>query len=368
MMTAEPTNGSAPNTEAYQIIAELQVTIRRIVQRGLLKASGKTWYLDGCPEGMFERLVDRKENEQAIDRFDPDYQELISFASLDDLAEIVEYNDDLQQLLAVLEPEGTPMIERLREIEALRLKLAASLPFDEDDYETLNRYRREFRESLTRRKKAPGEETPPPVAPEPPEELETVVVAESPESPESDSRTMADASEFGTQAATFDELVRVVGGPAKPVEEDELTEIAEMPDEAYKTVVAGFDSIPVSKAANGTVESPAIAAERAMAEDDDLEVLRVLHHEVMAIAEGAFQGSYGRQYEVWDSLRTSGWYDIKKAELSLAPVELFYTVAEKSRSMAQEGVGADEIKLHLDAREFSKLLLSLREMFLRHNL
>ena len=37
--------------------------------------------------------------------------------------------------------KGTPMVDRLRDIEALRLKIAAMLPFDDEDYETLNRYR-----------------------------------------------------------------------------------------------------------------------------------------------------------------------------------------------------------------------------------
>ena len=361
-------NFGDPNSEAYQIIAELQVTIRRIVHRGLLKASGKTWYLDGCPVGMFERLVDRKENEVAIDRFDPDYHELITFASLDDLAEILEYNDDLRQLLAGLGATGTSMVDRLREIEGLRLKMAAMLPFDDEDFETLNRYRQEFRDSLQKRKKGPGEETPAPTRPvkAPAEPEPEVEVADNTESV---SRSLpGGAPEFTTQAATFDELVKVVGGPAKSTEEDELTDIAEMPEEVYKTIVTAVDS-PLSPAVvNGVVETGEIAAERAMAEDDNLEVLRVLHREVMAVAEGAFQGSFDHQYPVWDALRTSGWYDIKKAELSLTPVELFYTVAEKARAMEQDGSSVDEIKLHLEAKEFTKLLLSLRDMFLRHNL
>lgn len=360
-------NCGDPNSDAYQIIAELQVTIRRIVHRGLIKASGKTWYLDGCPEGMFERLVNRKENEVAIDRFDPEYQELITFASLDDLAEILEYNDGLRALLAGLEGEGTSMVDRLRDIEGLRLKMAAMLPFDDEDYETLNRYRQEFRDSLLKRKKSPGEETPPPTEPEE-ASAEPVPEVEIAESTDSLPKGLAGASEFSTQAATFDELVKVVGGPPKPTEEDELTDIAEMPDEIYETIVATVDSPLNSAVVNGLVESSAIAAERAMAEDDNLEVLRVLHREVMAVAEGAFQGSFDHQYPVWDALRTSGWYDIKKAELSLAPVELFYNVAEKARVMAQDGADDGEIKLHLEAKEFTKLLLSLREMFLRHSL
>ena len=87
------------NIEAYEIMAEILVTVRKIVHRGLEKAAGKTWYLDGCPPGVYERLVARKENEVAIDRFDREYQELISFASLDDLAEIIEQLSEYERLL-----------------------------------------------------------------------------------------------------------------------------------------------------------------------------------------------------------------------------------------------------------------------------
>ena len=80
--------------------------MRRIIHRGLEKVSGKTWYLDGCPPGLFEQLVERKEKEKAIDRFGGEYQELITFASLDDLAAIIEYNSDLAKLLSSLETEG----------------------------------------------------------------------------------------------------------------------------------------------------------------------------------------------------------------------------------------------------------------------
>ena len=46
--------------------------------------------IDGCPPGLFEQLVERKEKEMAIDRFGGEYQELITFASLDDLAAVLQ--------------------------------------------------------------------------------------------------------------------------------------------------------------------------------------------------------------------------------------------------------------------------------------
>ena len=186
------------NAEAYQVMAEILVTVSRIIHRGLEKVAGKTWYLDGCPPGVFERLVDRKENEVAVDRFDREYQELISFATLDDLAEIVDHNEDLAKLLSAIEPEGTTMAQRLRDLEALRLKLAATLPLDQDDVDNLLDYHSDLKQALARGKKKNGEATPTPAPAEP---AETSEEDEPPPEP-----TDPDVPEFTTQAAKIDDI------------------------------------------------------------------------------------------------------------------------------------------------------------------
>ena len=380
--------GSDANVEAYQILADLLVTIRRIIHRGLEKVSGDTWYLDGCPPGLFERLVERKERETAIDRFGGEYQELITFASLDDLAAIVEFNLDLAKLLGSLAPEGEPMIERLRAIEDLRLKLAASLPFDDGDHETLARYHREFRESLKRRKRsvdesgptaAPGAGQPSAddrhgssaesAAPSPePEDVfaaddQNGSAAESaarPPAPEvAPPADAVKASEFRTQAVTFEELSAVVGR-SRPGNGGEPTS-AEDPSasvvDEFKTAAAAQQPAP---------EPPtALDAERAMAADDDRQVLGVIHREVTALADAAFRQQFGAPHPVWDAVRSSGWYDLKRADLALAPLELFYGVVEKAAASQQAGVDPAEVKAALNDAGFTKLLLSLREMFVR---
>lgn len=363
-----------PTTEAYQILADLLVTIRRVIHRGLEKVSGKTWYLDGCPPGLFELLVERKEKEKAIDRFSGEYQELITFASLDDLAAIIEYNADLAKLLASLEPEGAPMIDRLREIEALRLKMAASVPFDDDDLEAITRYHREFRESLTRRKRAAEDVTPPPLPPAeevvdekeqestPPEENGDHQVIED-DDPVDETATVAPEVDFGTQAVTFEELVEVTGGPDIESLADESTPDEEvLPDIASS---AEFVSLPPEQPDS---EALVVDVELAMAEDDDRKVLRVLHTEVTMIAEGAYRKVLDIGHPVWDAVRSSGWYDMKKADLALAPLELFYTVVARAAEVQRSGAGFEAVKASLEDAEFSKLLLSLREMFMRHSL
>ena len=321
--------GRDSNVEAYQVMAEIVNTVRRIVHRGLEKVSGKTWYLDGCPPGLFERLVERKENEIATDRFDEEYQELITFATLEDLAEIIEFNKDLAKLLRAIAPKKTTIADRLREIEVLRLKLEAAIPFDDVDIDNLLEYHDDFREALARGKKKAGGATPVPTPPPPPK-------------------------------------------PEEPPAEDTDTEVDELRAEDVEPapepdiVVAAVD-LPAS---NGQINDSeeALEAERAMVAEDDTEVLRVLHREVMSVAEAVYQRDVDRTHPVWEMLRADGWYDLKKADMALSPLELFFAVAEEARNRQRSGADLDELKTYLEESKFTNLLLSLREMFMRHQL
>jgi hypothetical protein len=368
------------NAEAYQVLVDLVVTIRRIVHRGLEKVSGKTWYLDGCPAGLFERLVDRKERETAIDRFSSEYQELITFASLDDLAAIVEFNQDLNRLLASLAPEGAPVIERLREIEALRLKLAASVTLDDEDLESLYRYHQEFKDALARRKKA-AQETPPPAAPaaaemvaaSPQGELRSSTdagpiaagtVAPSTEGEDAVTPMEVAGPEFRTQAVSFEELVEVVEATKAEAGKQSGQSGSEPVPDPSSTAVAPPGSPPAEPA---EPEPPtAVEAERAMAAEDDREVLGLLHREVTAVAGAAFRNHVDRPHPVWEAVRSSGWYDLKKADLALAPLELFFSIVGRAAEAQRGGAEPEAVKAMLHEAGFAKLLLSLREMFMRH--
>ena len=324
------------NIDAYQIMAEIQVNVRRIVHRGLEKVAGKTWYLDACPPGLFERLVERKENEAALDRFNVAYQELISFASLDDLAEIIEFNQDLAKLLTAIAPTSTSTVDRLREIEGLRLKLAATVSFDDNDIDSLLEYHQDFRDALARRMNKSSEATPTP-APAPAEE-------------KAEAADVSPDRDFGTQVTEIDE----------PRDED----VAPTPEN--ETAVAEADPSASNDQMSGAEE--VLAAERAIASEDDVEVLRILHREVMSVAEAVYQRDVDRTHPVWELLRADGWYDLKQADMALSPLPLFYAVAEEARNRQRSGADLDELKAYLEEAEFTKLLLSLREMFMRNKL
>jgi hypothetical protein len=332
------------NIEAYGIMAEILVTVRRIVHRGLEKAAGKTWYLDGCPPGVYERLVARKENEVAIDRFDREYQELISFASLDDLAEIVEYNEELAHLLEGIAPENETMAERFRQLETLRIKLDATVPFAEEDLEKLTSFHQDFKQSLAKPKKKPEKET---EATEPtpePFEVETPPAAEAIEA----------AEEFGARNSDVDEL------GSEDIVSDE-------PSDAFETAVVDSGVIEGPEA-RGVQGESVIEVERAMANEDDGDVLRVLHREIMTVAEHVLKGDVDQEFPVWQTLRTSGWYDRKLDALALAPIEFFYAVVEEARSKHRDGKSKQEVEEYIQDAKVSKLLLALGETFKRHNL
>jgi hypothetical protein len=333
------------NIEAYHIMAEILVTVRKIVHRGLEKAAGKTWYLDGCPPGVYERLVARKENEVAIDRFDREYQELISFASLDDLAEIIEFNEELAHLLEKIAPEGASIAQRFRQLETLRLKLDATVPLTDEDVDVLLQYHKEFRDSLAH----PKQKTPEPEELEPPadqfQETDAADVFEK--------EAVDPPKDFGTQVTEAEEL------SADDVMTDE-------PSDAFETAVVNSDVIEAPE--SGVTDETAVEAERAMASDDDDEVLRVLHREIMSVAEHVLKGDVDQDFPVWQTLRASGWYDLKTGSLALAPVELFYTIAEEIRTKNHSGAAQEEIKKFVEDSRVGKLLLSLSEMFKRHEL
>ena len=111
-----------PNIQAYRTIAEVLISFRKIMLRGLQRQSGSEWYRDGCPPEVYSRLVDRKETELAIERSSLEYQDLMSFATFGDMAEIVDSNDELARLLKNMAPTRQVLCGRLSELESLRCK------------------------------------------------------------------------------------------------------------------------------------------------------------------------------------------------------------------------------------------------------
>lgn len=379
------------NVEAYHIVADMLVNLRRIMHRGLEKCAGKTWYLDACPPGIYENLISRKEREAAIDRFSRDYEQIINFATFSELAEILEFNSDLKVLLASLEPEGATLVDRLREMEIIRVKMAEARAFGDDDIEVLGEYHREFRELLTNPRKRRDEETVP-TAEESASDFETEAgqkaaslrdgvaaaaaagaeftnpaiqaVAEEDEEIEAEPPVAEAPETLATDEETAaDDEDRLPAEPEVPPPGEEVDEVDELDSPLPQPAVA-----PTPGGGQGPRSDAAIEAELAMANDDNIGVLRALRREVLWVAEGVFNLEADRPHEVWETLRAGGWYDMKLGELALAPLEFFYSVAEEVRDRVNAGIDPQEIRQFIAEAHFSTLLLTLREMFLKQGL
>jgi hypothetical protein len=309
--------GGEFNLEAYQLMVEILVTARKIICRGLEKATGESWYTEGCSSVVFERMVARKELEAEIDRFDREYQELISFATLDDLADIIDFNTNLARLLEGIAPEGISLAERFRQLEILRLKLAAAVPLTEEDLDNLLEYHLEFRRAISNPKKAearPAEDTEVPVD---------------------------EPDELGAEDVVTD-------GPS---------------DVFHRSAM---DAEPVETAWDPDAgDESSLEVQLAIESQNDGEVLRVLHKEIMDLAQGILKGDVERSSPVWNALEATDWYAEKSEPLGLAPVKLFFVIADEVRQRNMAGESAAEIKAFTDEAGVSKLLLELGEMFKR---
>jgi hypothetical protein len=224
--------------------------------------------------------------------------------------------------------------------------------------DALLQYHKEFRESLAQpKKKKAAEEAEAEPAPEVAAEPQIADVPEQEEVETSD--------EFGTEVTEPEEL------GAEDVVMEELGDgerVTDEPSDAFETAVVDSDVIEAPPVTDGADAAELAALERAMESDDDGEVLRALHREIMSVAEHVLKGDVDQEFPVWESLKERGWYDIKQTMLGISLVENFYSIAEQVRAKKREGVASIDIKAFLKESEASKLLLSLSEMFRRHKL
>jgi hypothetical protein len=245
---------SETNVQAYRTMAEVLVSYRKIFLRGLHKLSGDTWYLDACPPGVYERLVDRKETELAVERLSFEYEDLMSFATFGDLAEIVDFNEDLARLLKNLASSREELCARLEELESLRIKLAMACSLDEHEILALTARREELQQILAGARKR----------------AKSRAEGEGPAMPEA-----APAPAVAVEAAeTPEELAPLEEETAEPIEE--VSEAEEV--EAAAEVTAA----PVVAEAAAPVDEAVAAKPRIELDDDDQEVEEEALEEVEA--------------------------------------------------------------------------------------
>jgi hypothetical protein len=365
-------------------LTDLLVNFRRIVHRGLVNYSGELWYREGLPSDVFRRLVVRKENETPLDRFSGDYEELMTYANFRDLADIIVGNDMLKERLTILEPrDGASLLDRLHELEEMRLSVSAGKGASDDESERLQSYFDEFRTAIKRGKQAPKAPTPEP-EPAPP--------SPSPPPPPAEEETLDSIFEAEAEAeAEVDERPAPAPRSTRPgrlvvkVSADGLRDAGsggESPSPAAETTNPHGSSVASEV---GSVETPvthvstrpgpkddgeiglveeAEGLERALRDDDCAAILKALHVEVTEIADGMLRRDPKHGHVVWEQVGKRGWFEAHRDEFELEPLSGFYELADTFLDSFASGAKSSELKTILSDAGFSKMLLALREMFL----
>jgi hypothetical protein len=351
------------------------VNFRRVVGRGLVNCLGERWYREGLPGEVFRRLVARKENETPLDRFSGDYEELLTYTSFRDLAEIIAANEALADRLRILEPrDGASLQDRLHELDELRRSITAENPASGQDLEKLKRYHADFRAALKggKKRKIASQAPPPPQRPVKPPGPKVEPGEETLESlfgDESGAHAAPGAESGKVDLKVWAEELKSVATEPTPTEVTDVTDLS-----VPFPVEGGGESPPtpvvrVSTPGRGT--PPPLGplddievVESAIADGNDQAVLKALHMEVTEIADGMLRHQPRCPQVVWHAVERTGWYEAKRDGFGLEPLETFYSLAEIYAQAQEAGSKKSELKNVLSEAGFSKLLLAMREVFL----
>ena len=339
--------------------------------------SGELWYREGLPSDVFRRLVVRKENETPLDRFSGDYEELMTYANFRDLADIIVGNDVLKNRLTILEPrDGASLLDRLHELEEMRRSISSNKAGDKDDEARLKGYFDEFRSAI-KSAKAPVERQPPEKpksSPEPTETrseeetLDSIFDEDEPPAPTPEptprpGRLVVKVSSSGLhKAAEKSTSPPEADPPAKPAKDWSSESAAVGSIETPVTHVSSRPG-PGDSASEGPVEE-AERVEKALRDGDDAAILKALHVEVTEIADGMLRREPKHGHLVWEVVGRRGWFEERREEFELDPLERFYGLADTFLEAFASGAKSSELKKILADVGFSKMLLELREMFL----
>jgi len=365
--------GQEVRDEAYRMVAELLVGLRRIVHRALLRVCGNEWFERGCPFEVRRRMLERQEVERGVERWSTEADDVFGHATFADLAEIVEFLEPLAELLRPLAPSPERLCADLRTLEELRVKVAGARAINETEQTLLVEMRLRLREKLAgaRRRSRPDEEADTgegAAAPDGPPEAPGITQEEVPEITREIAAeiTLVVAPEITREILVPADLA--AAEPARPGgTEPEEQAIGPLPAPRIRPT-----AVPAPRPARAADQAELLALGGAptpvglvQVERDDAAVLRELRREIIAVAEAAYAHADRIGFKVWTDLWDSGWYSRKMERYGLGEVATFYAVIEQYLEGRSKGYGRDTMKTFLADRELAKILLRLRELFLR---
>jgi len=364
--------GQEVRDEAYRMVVELLVGFRRIVHRALLRVCGNEWFEKGCPLEVRRRILERQELERAVDRGSTESDDLFGHATFADLADIIEFFAPVSAVLRPLASSPERLCADLRTLEELRVKVADARAISEADQSVLVVLRLRLREKLAgaRRRTHPDEEDlgdvaaaveHPPDSPEITQEIVPEITVEITPVITEEITVPGDLPAIERPAATSEAASAEEPAPSPQAVRPRLTPVAEPPAAARPPVGVGFVDRGESIVLGGAPTPVGLVK----VDRDDVTVLRELRQEMIAVAEAAYAHSDRIAMKVWTGLWDSGWFSRKMERYGLGEVATFYAVIEQYLERRAKGYDRVTMKTFLADREFAKILLRLRELFLR---
>ncbi len=346
------------NLDAYRIVAEILATLRANVHRRLAARHGEDWYRTGLPEGILERLIERKEKEKTIDWYDSEYQQLIDFATFAELLEVLVAEPDLVPGISKLAPNPPLLHARLLELDVLREKLALARPISENELSFLGTFYLRFRQAAQDEEKRSAKRD------------EAQPAEESDDVPDESVATTKEAAPDEAPPAPDEKPAtsRPKPKPVKPVVPPSEASVSKKDGPAETRRTQADAPAEADETEDEEDEVSVAALEHALEKGDTNAVLRGLYHEVIEIAEGLWTSEVPVEPEGWETVRSSDWYARSFSSLGLQPLSDFYQVVDAVREMMEDGLARDQVQELLKERNFASVLLSLRDMFQKHNI
>ena len=354
------------NLDAYRIIAEILEDLRGTLRQRLEQIYGSEWYKVGLPDGLLAQLVERKEQEKAIDWYESEYQQIMNYALFPDLIAVLEHNAQALPQILRLAPTSSLLQARFLELEVMRAKLGRARPISETELSFLGTFHLRFRKAIEEHRSQTAAGAPPPAKPVPP----------PPPAPAAAETVRPATGEAPTEPP------RERPAPAPPRPAPETTRAASTAVPSPSPAQAAHPS-PTARTATVPAPPPSPAAEPEVVEvteiaDEDLGldaalegnhhqvVLRELYREVTSIAEGIWTKDIPPAAKVWERVSVSSWYAENFSGLGLRPLSDFYDIIAKVDHQMRTGVSRDELQRFLKEVNFAQTLLALRDMFQRN--
>ena len=359
------------NLDAYRIIAEILDDLRATLRQRLEQIYGPEWYKLGLPDGLLAQLVERKEQEKAIDWYESEYQQIMNYALFPDLLAVLEHNAQTLPQILRLAPTASLLQARFLELEVMRAKLGRARPISETELSFLGTFHLRFRKAVEEHRSqtaaAPQATVARPVAPPSPP-----VTAAQPARPAADQVPAVPVPPPPSERPA----------PTPPIPSPEPSQ----PSSAPPSPTGPATSAPISPTARAAtappppppaaaapevievteVSGPDLGLEAALEGSHHQVVLRELYREVTGIAEGIWTKDIPPAPRVWEKVSVSSWYADNFSGLGLRPLSDFYDTIAKVDHQMRAGVSREELQRFLKDVNFAQTLLALRDMFQRN--